>query len=119
MSRYLLLFLLNTPFILAALLNSTVSYKMRKISKRRYVFYLSFWSALLAGLALASPIYNFLFTRELTQTEPLSLFDVVQITAIVAVMYIAAKTRSRVDSLERRVNDLHQELSIQLSNKNK
>ncbi len=117
MSRYVLLFLLNLPFILAALLNVTVSYKLRKISKRRYFFYVTFWLAILASLGLASPIYNYLFTRELTQTEPLSLFDVMQITGIVVVLYIASRTRARVDSLERRVNDLHQELSIVLSRK--
>ena len=115
MSRYLLLFLLNTPFIIAALLSATVSFKLKKISLRRYAFYLVFWSSLLAGLALASPIYDFLFSRELTTTEPLSLFDVVQITAIVGVLYLAGRTRARVDTLERRVNDLHQELSIKLS----
>lgn len=115
MSRYTLLFLLNLPFILAALLGITVSYKLNKISRRRYASYLIFWLVLLAGLALASPIYNYLFTRELTQTEPLSLFDVMQITGIVSVLYIATRTRARVDSLERRVNDLHQELSIRMS----
>lgn len=115
MSRYLLLFLLNAPFIIAALLNVTVSYKLKRISRSKYVFYVLFWTTILAGIALTYPIYNFLFTRDLTQTEPLSLFDVVQITAIISVLYLASRTRAKLELMERRMNDLHQELSIQIS----
>lgn len=117
MSRYLLLFLLNLPFIIASMLNATVAYKMNRISKRTYFLRMGLWTFVLAGLALAYPIYNFLFTRELTESEPLSLFDVVQITALVGVFYIASRTRSKLDILERRLSDLHQEISIILSTK--
>lgn len=115
MSRYLLLFLLNLPFILAALLSATTQYKLRRTSKQRFVAQLILWSVVLISLISAKPIYDWLFTNNLTQTEPLSLFDVVQITAIVIVYYIANRTRAKVETLERRVQDLHQELSIRLS----
>jgi len=117
MSRYLLLFLLNLPFIAAAILNTTVNYKLGRSSKRSFVFRILFWVLILAGLALAQPIYDFLFSHKLTESEPLSLFDVAQITGIVIVFYIANRTRAKLDHLERRVQDLHQELSIKLSQK--
>ncbi len=72
---------------------------------------------ILAGIALADPIYRFLFSNNLTQTEPLSLFDVMQITGIVIALFLANRSRTKLDILERRVQDLHQELSIQLSKK--
>ena len=115
MSRYLILLLLNTPFILAGLLNALVNYKLKKVSSRKFVYQLGMWIIIFAGLALVKPIYQFLFSNHLTQTEPLSLFDVAEITGIVAVIFIGSRSRSKIEVLERRIQDLHQELSIRLS----
>ena len=115
MNRYLLLFLLNLPFILAGILSAVTSYKIGKTSKQRFFTQMTIWLLLLTGLIVAEPLYNWLFTNNLTQTEPLSLFDVVQITAIIFVFYIANRSRLKIEVLERRVHDLHQELSIKLS----
>jgi hypothetical protein len=117
MSRYLLLFLINLPFILVAILGAITQYKLHRSTRQKMIARISLWLIVAVGLALAQPIYDFLFKHSLTQTEPLSLFDVVQITAIVIVFYIANRTRAKVEVLEKRINDLHQELSIQLSNK--
>lgn len=117
MSRYLLLFLLNIPFILMAILGAVTQYKLRHSSRQKMVMRIGLWVIVAIGLALAQPIYDWLFSHKLTQTEPLSLFDVVQITAIVLVFYIANQTRAKVETLEKRIQDLHQELSIKLSSK--
>ena len=61
------------------------------------------------------PIYSYLFSNQLTTTEPLSLFDVMLITGLIFTFYIANQAYSRADTLERRIQDLHQELSIRLS----
>lgn len=115
MSRYLILVILNTPLIVAAMTNTLVGYKLGRMSGRRFFIGLSFWSLILASLVFIKPIYSFLFSNHLTQTEPLSLFDVMQITGIVFTLFIANKAYGKVDLLERRVQDLHQELSIRLS----
>ena len=73
------------------------------------------WIFILIGILFAENIYKYLFTNNLTQTEPLSLFDVIQITGIVIVLYIANQAYAKVDALEKRVQDLHQELSIRLA----
>lgn len=119
MSRYLLLFLLNLPFILAGILSAITHYKLGRSTKSRLATQISIWLLLLVGLAIAEPLYEWLFARGLTQTESLSLFDVVQITAIVVILYIANRTRLKLEVVERRLNDLHQELSIRLSTKGK
>ena len=118
MSRYLLLFLLNIPFIVAAMLSALTQFKLHRISKRRFMTTITIWLVILIGLASAQQIYEWLFSHKLTDTEPLSLFDVIQITGIVIVFYIANRTRAKVEALEKRVQDLHQELSIRLSIKN-
>lgn len=115
MSRYLLLFLLNAPFVLAGLLSVITQYKLNKASGRRTVFWLIVWLGILVGLIVAEPLYVWLYGNKLTDTEPLSLFDVIQITAIVVTFYIANRTRVRLEMTERRLNDIHQELSVRLS----
>lgn len=117
MSRYLLLFLLNLPLILAGILSALTQYKMKRSSRRRFIVLIILWLTILIGLALADPLYNWLFSNNLTVSEPLSLFDVVQITAIVILFYAVNHTRARLETMEKRFQDLHQELSIKLSKK--
>jgi hypothetical protein len=114
-SRYLILVILNTPLILAGITNSFVTYKLHRTSRRRLVLRVSLWLFVLAALIFAEPIYNFLFSRGLTQTEALSLFDVIQITGIIFLFYIVSRMHAKVDQLERRTQDLHQELAIRLA----
>ncbi len=115
MSRYVILLILNTPFIIGGLFNALVNYKLSKISKQRFIFQAFLWIFIFIGLAATQPIYEFLFSNNLTQTEPLSLFDVIQITGIVILFFLINRSRTKVDLLERRVQDLHQELSIRIS----
>lgn len=115
MSRYLILVILNTPLIFTAILNAIVSYNLKHLSLRRTVLKVIFWIVVFVGLCLAEPIYTFLYNEGLTKTEPLSLFDVLQITGIVFVFFLVNRLYVKVDVLERRVQDLHQELSIKLS----
>lgn len=117
MSRYLVLVILNLPLVGLALLNALVDFKMGKLPKRSFLRQIIIWSFILAGLASAKFIYEFLFNNHLTQTEPLSLFDVIQVTGIILVLFMANRTRLKLDALERRLQDLHQELSIKLSKK--
>lgn len=117
MSRYLLLFLINLPFILAAIVSAITQYKLGRSTKRRLMTQLLVWLTVVAALVLAQPIYEWLFSHNLTETEPLSLFDVVLFTGFVMTFYLANRTRSKVETLEKRVRDLHQELSITLSKK--
>ena len=115
MSRYLILLLVNTPFIIAGMVNSLVNYKLSRISTRHLRFQCSLWLLVFIGLVAAQPMYEFLFSNDLTHTEPLSLFDVVQITGIVLIFFMANRSRTKLETLERRVQDLHQELSIRLA----
>jgi len=115
MSRYTLLFLLNAPFIALAILSTITRYKMKHSSKQRFIFNIILWCCILVGLLSAEAIYTYLFNNELTKTEPLSLFDVVQITAIVILFYLINQASSRIENLEHRLHALHRELSIKLS----
>lgn len=115
MSRYTILVLLNIPLIITALLNSFVSYKMKHISMRRMFIKLIFWISLLLALIFTEPIYTWLYSEGLTKTEALSLFDVILISASMVMFFLINKLYVKVDVQERRLKDLHQEISIILA----
>lgn len=117
MSRYVFLLLLNLPFVILAITGIITRYKMKRITKRRASIQLLMWLILLLGLSLAEPTYHWLFAHNLTVTDSLSLFDIVQITAIVFLIYTINGFSARLEQSEKRLNDLHQELSIRLSTK--
>ena len=116
--RYLLLVLLNVPVILLALTNIITQYKLGKASKRRFHRQLFLWLVLLVVLIGSFPVYNHLSGRAPLDSSDLSVFDIVQTTAIVLLVYITNNQRQKIEGAERRVRDLHQELSIKLSRKN-
>lgn len=115
MSRYLLLLLFTLPFILAGILSAFTQYKLKKSSGKRAAVLIAFWIIVMVGLASASFIYDELTRRGLTQTDSLSLFDVVEITAIVFLLYVCNRMRQKISAMEDRLQDLHQEISIQIS----
>ena len=115
MSRYAILIILNTPLVIAGIVNAVVAYKLNRTSRRRLILRTVLWTTIFICLLFTKSIYDFLFSNQLTHTEPLSLFDVIQITGIIFVFFIANQAYTRAELLERRVQDLHQELSIRLS----
>lgn len=117
MSRYTLLFLLNLPLILMAIVATVTRYKLKHATGRRTGIQLAIWLVILAGLSFAQPLYEWLRANGYTDTDSLSLFDVIQITAIVVILYISTRIHARVDELEQRLSSLHREISIRLSNK--
>jgi hypothetical protein len=116
-SRYFILLILTCPFIIAGILTALTQYKLRHITKKRFIAQTTIWGFIFVSLASAKSIYEGLLSHGLTDTDSLSLFDVVQITAIVMLFYIANRTRLKIESIEGRLERLHQELSIELSKK--
>ena len=114
--RYLILVLLNAPIILAALINIITQYKLRKVSVTRFRHQLIIWMVIMVVLIGSFPLYNISIGHPPLDSSELSLFDILQTTAIILLFYIANNQRQRIDQNGRRLRDLHQELSIRLSN---
>ena len=118
MSRYLILVLLNAPIVFAGLFNALIDYKTKKIKPKKFIFQTTIWLIIFIGIILTKYIYEFLFSNHLTQTEPLSLFDVIEITGIILVLFMANRSRLKLELMDKRFQDMHRELSIQLSKDN-
>lgn len=113
--RFLILLALNVPIISIALLNLVTRYKLRKVSKRRFNVQMLLWAILLVVLICSFPLYNLLSGRPLLDAQELSVFDIVQTTAIIFLIYVVNTMRQRIEWSERTIRDLHQEVSIKLS----
>lgn len=113
--RYIILVLLNTPIILAVLINIITQYKLKKISKNRLKHQLLIWLFALIIIIGSFPVYNLTMSKDLFDSSELSLFDIVEITTIVFLLSIANSQRQRIDQNEQRLRELHQALSIKLS----
>lgn len=113
--RYVLLVLLNIPIILFAFINLITQYKLHKIEKNRFQRQLAAWTVILLVLICSFPIYNVSMGRPLLESNALDLFDIVQTTAIIYLLYFINHQHRKIELADRLVRDLHQELSIKLS----
>lgn len=117
--RYFILLLLNIPIILLALLSIITKYKTKKITKQRFYAQTIFWIITLTLLIVSFPLYNYIAGNDAFESTKLTMFDIIQTTAIVYLIYAVTRTQQKLDTTNTRLQDLHQELSIVLSTKGK
>ena len=117
--RYLLLIILNLPIIFIAIINLITKYKLGRIQKNRFMFRVLFWSVLLIIVVFSFPLYNLIYKRPLLDAVDLSLFDIFQTTGIIFLLYAQINQRQKTEQNEKYLRDLHQELSILLSENEK
>ena len=113
--RYILLVLLNLPIILLALFNIITQYKLKKISPKRLRHQFGLWLIILIVLVCSFPAYNLFVGHPIFDSSQFSLFDIFQTTAIVVIIYVLNRQRQKIEQNEITIRDLHQELSIKLS----
>lgn len=113
--RYIILVILNLPLILLALVNIVTQYKLGRASKARFRHQIILWISILIVLAGSFPFYNYLSGNPPLDSSELSLFDIVQTTALVFLFYIVNRQRQQIEQVDDTSRRLHQELSIRLS----
>ena len=113
--RYLILVIINLPIVFLAFLNIITQYKMKRIDKERFIRQTLLWLIISLVLILAFPIYNLANGRAIFSSVELSFFDIAEITSIVFLFYTVNNQIRKLNNTERRLRDLHQEMSITLS----
>ncbi len=101
-----------------ALVNIVTDYKLKKISVNRFRNQIFLWILILIVVIGSFPVYNILVGRPPLDSSELSLFDIVQTTIIIFLLYAINSQRQRIEQNEQRLKKLHQEISIRLSEKN-
>jgi hypothetical protein len=115
MDKYVLLFILNLPFVLFGTLKAVMSYRTRSIDRVIFILRIVFWILILLVLIFAREIYDYLYGRGLTDSTPLSIADVVLATGLMLCLSLCVRLYSKVDAMDKRLSDLHEKLSIYTS----
>src|SRR4051794_6424889 len=115
MSKYLILIVFNLPFVIFGILSALARYKESSLGRLSLIIRLIFWIGIGAGIIFAQQIYNYLIHNDLTNSQPLSLADVVLVTGVSFCFFLLIRVYARLDHTERRLSDLQEKLSIQLS----
>lgn len=115
MSKYTLLVLLNVPFVVFGVIKSVASYKKGKVTPFGLAARLVFWLLVLLGLVFAEEIYNYLITNGLTDSDPLSIADVVLVTGLSFCLFLIIRLYAKIETQQRRFDALHEKLSVSLS----
>ncbi len=114
MSKYLLLVLINAPIVLVGIIRAVTRYKTKpsRISKSKCITEVVFWLTIGVGLSFVEPIYNTLIQHNLTDSPPMSLFDVALLTLFVFALLLIVETNEELTALKRTVTRIHEKLAI-------
>ena len=114
MSKYLLLVLINAPIVLIGVVRAITRYKTKpaRISRSKCITEVVFWLAIGVGLSFVEPLYNTLLRHNLTDSPPMSLFDVALLTLFVFALLLIVETNEEITALKKTVSRLHEKLAI-------
>jgi hypothetical protein len=111
-SKYALLVLVNLPLIIIGIVSAVTGYKTSRISKKRCVVEVVFWLLVGVVLSLVEPLYNALVKHNLTDSQPMSIFDMVLLTLILFCFLLIKNANERASQLAKKVSRLHENLVI-------
>lgn len=113
MSKFVLLILINLPLLLVGVISAITDYKAsRSISKRKCVALVILWISIGIGLVFTEQIYNALIRSNLTDSPPMSLFDIALLTTIVFCLLLIVKLNEKFTLLNQKFSRLHERLAI-------
>jgi hypothetical protein len=118
MDKYVLLFILNVPFVIFGYLKTVMLYRTKNTDRLTFILRFVFWTLILLVLVFSHNIYNYLYDHGLTDSTPLSLPDVVLATGVMLAFSLCVRLYSKVDAMDKRLSDLHEKLSINSSEDN-
>ena len=112
MSKYVILVLINLPLLTIGILEALSAYKTKRTSRRRCVVSVIFWVSLGAMFVLVEPFYNTLVRFNLTNSTPMSIFDMVLLTATLFCLFLIKKSNENISRLNRKIARLHESIVI-------
>lgn len=114
MSKYVLLVLINLPVVLIGIVRAITRYKTKpaRISRSKCILEVLFWISIGLGLSVVEPVYNTLIQHNLTNSPPMSLFDVVLLTLFVFALLLIVETNEELTALKKIVTRIHEKLAM-------
>lgn len=112
MNKYILLLLLNLPLLLVGILGAITSYKTSRISRNKCVVQVVSWLLVGIGLLCVEPVYNALIRNSLTDSPPLSLFDIALLSALLFCLLLIKQANEKIDLLGKKFSRMHENIVI-------
>jgi hypothetical protein len=118
-TKYNILIALCLPILILFLIRIYDSYKRKKLSKRGAIILFVFWSFLAIGIIFNKQFFIYLENSRLIESTPLSLYDTVQITAIIFLIYLVFRQGFKIEDLKTKVTRLNQSIALENAKKDK
>jgi hypothetical protein len=112
MNKYMLLVLVNLPLILVGIVSAIADYKTGRITRNRCIFQTVTWLIVGLLLVLVQPVYEVLVTANLTNSPPLSIFDIVLLSVILFCLLLIKRTNEKADLLGKKITRMHENIVI-------
>lgn len=113
--RYLILMLLVAPIMFISLLDTITQYKLSVIDRRQLANKVGKTTILWMIVFFSFPVYNLLNGQAIFESSTLTAIDIAEIVAIVYLLYITGRQRVGIDTLKKKLYELHTNLSILIS----
>jgi hypothetical protein len=111
-NKYNVLIYLTAPVLILFFFRIIDNYKRRRISFKSTAILLLFWLILTTGLIFNKYLFDFIRSSKLSDSTPLSLYDVVQISLIIFLIYIAFRHSFKIEELKNKITKLNQEIAL-------
>jgi len=111
-SKYALLVIINIPILLIGIIGAITNYKTSRISRQRCITQVTFWLLIGVLFVFIEPIYNSLIRHHLTESAPMSIFDMVLLTSIVFCLLLVKQANERIMTINRKLARLHENQAI-------
>jgi hypothetical protein len=111
-NKYAVLIIVSLPLLLIAIVGSITNYKTNRITKRRCIIDVVFWLLIGILLIFIEPIYNTLIRHNLTNSAPMSIFDVILLTIILLCMILIKQINVKLSQLNKKVSRMHENIVL-------
>jgi len=111
-NKYNVLIYLTAPVLILFLFRIIDNYKRRKIGSKSMIILLASWIVLTTGLIFNKYLFDVIRSSKLSDSTPLSLYDVIQISFIVFLIYITFRHTFKIEELKGKVTKLNQEIAL-------
>jgi len=111
-TKYNLLIILSSPILMLFILRIYDNYKRKRISLRASILLGLFWMILLTGVLFNKLIFELILRSKLSDSTPLSLYDMIQIVAIIFLIYVAFRQSFKIEDLREKITKINEEIAL-------
>jgi hypothetical protein len=111
-SKYALLVIINIPILLIGIIGAVTNYKTSRISRQRCITQVTMWLLIGVLFVFIEPIYNSLIRHHLTESAPMSIFDMLLLTGIVFCLLLVKQANEKIMEMNKKLARLHENQAI-------